>query len=167
VIREALRTGATSRARLTNEFRRSLRPDFALHSVHADAAVGVAIGCVKGYRRRLRDQQRGRLPYVRRLYLRTFASAARLDVETGVLYLAVRAGERYPIPLVWSNWHRSQLTTGFMPKSVYIDEPTARITGDVPSPTPYAPHAAMALDTNETSLDGWSGPSSSASRSKR
>ena len=155
-IRIALSQDIRSRYRLTAAAYGQLSAQHNIHKQYIPSAFEVAMGALKAYRKRLRKGGRSSTPYMMRLMLKAENQSYRLDRETGRLRIPVRRGEMAAIlHLPMSDWHHSVL-----------DDPSWRlgsltvVPGKVivavrkDAPECYEPEAAIALDTNEDSLDG-------------
>ncbi len=153
-IRSALALDIRSRKRLVQAAYRDLSRDHAVYKQYIPSAFEVALGVLKVHRRRLRSGKPTRGPFVKRLMLKAENQSYHLDRESGLLDLPIRAGERVRIQLPISNLHRSFLSDRswglgsltLVPGKVVI---TIRKT----LPHPFTPTSAIALDTNEDSLD--------------
>jgi hypothetical protein len=154
VLREALRTGLTSRGSMSR-FARDRALVHHLTGDHAVAAASIALSLVRAHRRRLRHGGSPTVPYVRRRFVRTNTDTFHFDLETGKIRLSLRDGE-------WCSWfvhvashHREVLTTpGVRIKQLHVNEDRVVLYLEREAPEPYAPRSLVALDTNETSLDG-------------
>jgi IS605 OrfB family transposase len=79
----------------------------------------------------------------------------RLDRETGRLRIPIRGTEGVQLVLPLSAWHRSILEDGSWGLgSLTVTPDRIVVVVRKAAPDPYAPQAAIALDTNESSLDG-------------
>jgi len=154
-IRIALREGIQSRARLTKAAYRTLSSEHAVYKQYIPSAFGVALAVLKAYRRRVRRGKRTNVPYLRRPLLKAENQSYRLDRGTGRLRIPVRGTEGVQLTLPLSTWHRAILqdpTWGLGSLTVTTDRVVVVVRKDAPEP--YEPAAAIALDTNEASLDG-------------
>lgn len=154
-IRIALRNDIRSRYRLSSVAYRGLSAEHDVYKQYIPSAFEVAMGALKNHRRRVRKGRTTSVPYQRRLMLKAENQTYRLDRATGRLRLPIRAGEHVEVDLPLSRWHRS-----------FLDDPSwglgslTVIPGKVilavrkVAPEPYEPVGAVALDTNESSLDG-------------
>jgi len=154
-IRIAVREGIRSRYRLAAVAYRALSADHNLYKQYIPSAFEVATGVLKNYRRRVRWGKRTNVPYLRRLFLKAENQSYRLDRTTGRLRIPLRRAEHVDLELACSEWHRSilsDLSWGLGSLTMTSD----RIIVEVrkAAPEPYEPAAALALDTNEVSLDG-------------
>ena len=154
-IRIALREGIRSRARLTKAAYRTLSAEHDVYKQYIPSAFEVALGVLKAYRRRVRRGKRTSAPYLRRPLLKAENQSYRIDRGTGRLRIPVRGTEGVQLTLPLSTWHRAILqdpTWGLGSLTVTSDRVVVVVRKDAPAP--YEPAAAIALDTNEASLDG-------------
>ncbi len=154
-IRIALQGDLRSRARLARTAYADLSRDHAVYKQYIPSAFEVALGCLKARRRRLRKGKAASQPYMKRLMLKAENQSYRLDRDTGRLRIPIRAREHVEIDLPLGAWHRR-----------FLDDPEwglgslTVVPGKVivvvrkEAPKAYEPEAAIALDTNEDSLDG-------------
>ena len=154
-IRTANSQGIRSRARLSAVAYAELGREHPILKQYIPSALGMALSLLKAHRRSLRRGKVSSLPFVRRPLLRVVNQAYRLDRSTGRIRIPVRAHEYVELDLPISRWHRT-----------FLDDPSWTIgsltvaPGKIvicvrkqPVPT-YIPETALALDTNENSLDG-------------
>ncbi len=154
-IRTALHQDIRSRYRLSAVAYRALSADHDLYKQYIPSAFEVAIAVLKNYRRRLRQGKRTNVPYLRRLLLKAENQSYRLDRATGHLRIPIRRGEHVDIDLMCSEWHRSILSDPSWGLGALTVTPDRIILAvRKAAPEPYEPRAAIALDTNEVSLDG-------------
>jgi len=154
-IRIALRENLASRARLSKVAYASLSSDHAIHKAYINSAFELALGALKAHRKRVRAGKPSTSPYVRRLVLKMAKDCYRLDRETGRLRIPIRGtvGVQFVLPI--SAWHRS-----FFNDSAWSLGSLTLVPGKVlivvrkEVPKAYDPIAAIALDTNEDTLDG-------------
>ncbi|MCI4317781.1 MAG: transposase [Thermoplasmata archaeon] len=154
IIREALLTSSTSRGALSR-FARDRAFVHHLTGQHAVVAAAIALTLVKAHRTRLRRGGLPKAPYVRRKFLRTNHHTFHFDLDTGKVRLSLRNGE-------WCSWlvhvapyHRGVLTTpGTRIKQLHVNEERVVLYLEKEAPDPYPPRSLLALDTNESSLDG-------------
>ncbi len=154
-IRIALREDIRSRFRLTRAAYRGLSAEHDVYKQYIPSAFEVAMAGLKTYRRRVRQGKRTNVPYLRRLLLKAENQSYRLDRATGRLRIPIRRGEHVDLDLLVSEWHRSMLSDpswGLGSLTVTPDRVIVVVRRDAPEP--YEPASAIALDTNETSLDG-------------
>ncbi len=154
-IRMALAKDIRSRYRLSKAAYRGLSDEHNVYKQYIPSAFEVAMAVLKGYRRRVRKGQRTKVPYQRRLMLKAENQSYRLDRETGRLRIPIRAGEHVEVDLPLSRWHRSFLgDSAWGLASLTITPDKAIIAVRRPAREAYEPRGAIALDTNEMSLDG-------------
>jgi len=154
-IRIALREDLRSRSRLTKVAYRTLSAEHDVYKQYITSAFEIALAVLKSHRRRARRGRRTNVPYLRRLMLKAENQSYRLDRETGRLRIPIRGTEGVQLILPLSAWHRSILrdpTWGLGSLTVTPDRIVVVVRKAAPDP--YAPDAAIALDTNEASLDG-------------
>jgi len=154
-IRIALIQDLRSRYRLSQAAYSTLSAEHDVYKQYIPSAFEVAMGCLKAYRRRLRLGRRASVPYLRRLLLKTENQSYRLDRTTGKIRIPIRAGEHVELNLPLSEWHRSFLSdpTWSLGSLTLIPDQVIIVIRRT-APQPYEPEAAIALDTNEASLDG-------------
>ena len=154
-IRIALKADIRSRARLTKIAYRELSVRHAVHKKYIPSAFEVALGVLKAHRRRLARKKRSSVPFIRRLMLKAENQSYWLDRETGRLRIPIRGTEGVQLNLPLSEWHRS-----FLSDPTWVLGSLTVIPGKIivvirkEAPTSYRPEGAIALDTNEDSLDG-------------
>ncbi len=154
VLREALDSGKTSRGALAR-FARDRGHVHQLNGEHAVVAANIALSLAKAHRRRLRKGPESRPPYIRRLFLRADRETFHLDRETGKLRLSLRAGQWCSFFLHLSAYHQQRLNAdGVRVKQLQVSQERAVLFLERTVPEPYLPSALLALDTNESSLDG-------------
>jgi len=154
-IRIALREDIRSRHRLSSVAYRTLSADHDLYKQYIPSAFEVAMGVLKNYRRRVRQRRRTNVPYLRRLLLKAENQSYRLDRTSGRLRIPIRRGEHVEIELPCSEWHRSILSDpSWGLGSLTVTPDRIIVAVRKAAPEPYDPIAAIALDTNEVSLDG-------------
>ena len=154
-IRIALRENIQSRFRLTRAAYRTLSAAHDVYKQYIPSAFEIALSVLKAHRKRLRRGRRTSVPFMRRLMLRAENQSYRLDRETGRLRIPIRGTEGVEFDLPVSDWHRSYLSDASWGLGSLTVTPN-RIVVVVRrgAPKPFEPMAAIALDTNETSLDG-------------
>src|SRR6266571_4892867 len=154
-IRLAVRENIRSRARLTKAAYRTLSAEHRVYKQYIPAAFEVALGTLKNYRKRMRRGKRTSVPYLRKLMLKAENQSYRLDRNTGRLRIPIHGTEGVQLDLPLSSWHRSILQDQSWGLGSLTVTPT-RIIVVVrkDAPQPYEPVSAIALDTNEASLDG-------------
>jgi IS605 OrfB family transposase len=154
ILREALASGKTSRAALSR-FARDRAFVHGMTGQHAVVAADVALSLAKGHRQRLRRGLTPRVPYVRRPFLRTNTQTFHFDPLSGKLRVSLRSGEWCSVSVQTSDYHRGILgVPGVRVKQLHLDEKRIVLSLERPAPEPYRPCSLLALDTNESSLDG-------------
>ncbi len=154
-IRIALRGDFRSRFRLTRAAYGNLSAEHNLYKQYIPSAFEVAIAILKAYRRRVRQGRRTNVPYVRHLMLNAENQSYRLDRVTGKLRIPIRRGEWVEFDLPLSEWHRKIMSDPSWSLGALTLTPTQiNISVRRTAPLPYTPEGAIALDTNEASLDG-------------
>lgn len=154
-IRIALREDIRSRARLTRAAYRTLSAEHDVYKQYIPSAFEVALGVLKNYRRRVRHGKKSSVPYLRRPMLKAENQSYRLNRETGRIRIPIRGTEGVQLDFPLSSWHRSILQDpawGLGSLTVTPDRTIVVVRKDPPKQ--YEPEAAIALDTNEASLDG-------------
>jgi len=154
-IRIALHDDIRSRVRLARTAYGRLSEEHHVYKQYIPSAFEVALAALKVYRRRVRKGKRTAVPFIRRLLLRAENQSYRLDRTTGRLRIPIRRGECVEISLPLSEWHRSFLSDlGWGLGSLTVTPGRIVVAVRKGAPEPYEPTAAIALDTNEDSLDG-------------
>src|SRR3989337_1757044 len=93
-VRIALGQDIRSRFRLARIAYRTLSADHDVYKQYIPSAFEVALGMLKGYRKRVRRGRHTDVPYLRRLMLKAENQSYRLDRETGRLRIPIRAGQQ-------------------------------------------------------------------------
>ncbi len=154
-IRIALRDDIRSRFRLARVAYAVLSAEHRIHKQYIPSAFEVALGILKAYRRRVGKGRRTSIPYVRGLFLKAENQSYWLDRETGRLRIPIRGTEGVQLTLPLSDWHRSFLSEpSWTLGSLTVTADRIVVTVRKDPPKPFEPTAAIALDTNENSLDG-------------
>src|SRR3990172_1377474 len=154
-IRIALAQDIRSRARLTKVAYRRLSEDHAVHRQYIPSAFEVALGVLKAHRRRLKKGKRSSVPYMTRLMLKAENQSYRLDRETGRLRIPIQGTEGIQLTLPVSEWHRSILADpSWGLGSLTVVPGKVILVVRKEAPKAYEPTSAIAVDTNEDSLDG-------------
>ncbi len=154
-IRIALREDIRSRLRLARVAYAALSAEHNVHKRYIPSAFEVALGILKAYRRRLRKGKQTNVPFVRRLLLKAENQSYWLDRATGRLRIPIRGTEGVQLVLPLSNWHRSFLSDpSWGLGSLTVTPGRIIVAVRKGTPPPCEPAAALALDTNEDSLDG-------------
>lgn len=154
-IRAGLQSGITSRYKLSNLVYKDLRSEHQIYAQHVVSAIEIAASILKNYRRAIRKGMNPKKPYIKRLMMKAENQAYKLDRKNGEVDLPIRAGLHVKLKIIVSDYHRK-----------YLDNPSyslgpltllpgrAVIAFRKDASKPYMPKAALALDTNEISLDG-------------
>lgn len=151
-IREALEKKVTSRGSL-NKFGQILAREYRLNGKHATTAMTTALTIDKGHLRRIRKGRGGKIPYCLKPFLIADDETFHLDPNTGHVRLSLRNGEWVGFDMKLSDYHRAALASGKV-KQLRLKPGRAVVIVEKEIPDPYAPASLVALDTNETSLDG-------------
>src|SRR3989454_10147150 len=154
-IRIALREDIRSRVRLARVAYGVLSAEHDVYKQYIPSAFEVALGVLKVYRRRMRRGKRSSIPFMRRLMLKAENQSYRLDRETGRLRIPIRGTEGVQLHLPLSEWHRTFLADpswGLGSLTVIPGKIVLVVRKD--APRTYEPEGAIALDTNEDSMDG-------------
>ncbi len=154
-IRIALKEEIRSRVRLERVAYKPLSAGHAVYKQYIPSAFEVALSVLKAHRRRLSRGRRSSVPYMRKLMLKAENQSYRLDRTTGRLRIPIRRGERVDLNLPLSEWHRSFLSDhSWSLGSLTVTPERIVVAVRKTAPEPYEPTSAIALDTNEDSLDG-------------
>jgi len=154
-IRAALMGDHRSRARLARTAYKDLSARHAVYKQYIPSAFEVALSVLKTHRRRLKRKKRSSVPFMRKLMLKAENQSYRLDRETGRLRIPVRGTEGVQLHLPLSEWHRSFLNDpAWGLGSLTVVPGKIIIVVRKQAPEVYDPKGAIALDTNEDSLDG-------------
>ena len=154
-IRIALREDIRSRARLARAAYQDLSRGHTVYKQYIPSAFEVALSVLKAHRRRLKRKKRSSVPYMRRLMLKAENQSYWLDRETGRLRIPIRGTEGVQLRLPLSEWHRSLLSdSAWGLGSLTVVPGKIILVVRREAPTAYESKGAIALDTNEDSLDG-------------
>ncbi|TLZ81737.1 MAG: IS200/IS605 family element transposase accessory protein TnpB [Methanobacteriota archaeon] len=154
-IRIALKEDIRSRARLVRAAYKGLSATHVVYKQYIPSAFEVALSVLKPHRRRLKRGKRSSTPYIRKLMLKAENQSYRLDPKTGRLRIPIRAMEAVQLHLPLSEWHQSFLSDpSWGLGSLTVVPGKIILVVRRGAPRPYEPEAAIALDTNEDSLDG-------------
>ena len=154
-IRIALREDIRSRARLTRTAYQDLSHRHVVYKPYITSAFEVALGLLKAHRRRLKRRKKSSVPYMRKVMLKAENQSYRFDRETGRLRIPIRGTEGVQLQLALSEWHRSFLSDaawGLGSLTVIPGKIVLVVRREAPQT--FLPEAAIALDTNEDSMDG-------------
>ena len=110
----AIRVGLQSRATSRNSLCKLTYSDFRkehpnMYSQHLVSAFEVAGSALKNHRRRLRQKLPAKIPYIRRLFMKTENQAYRFNRENGIIDLPIKAGHHVKLKLILSEYHRKYL----------------------------------------------------------
>jgi putative transposase len=154
-IRVALSLDIRSRARLARAAYKDLSGSHIVHKQYIPSAFEVALGALKAYRRRVKAGKRSSVPYMRRLMLKAENQSYWLDRETGRLRIPIRGTEGVQLHLPLSEWHRSFLRDPeWKLGSLTVVPGKIILVIRRGTPKAYQIESAIALDTNEDSMDG-------------
>ena len=159
-VNNAIRAGFQARVTSRNALCKIAYKDFReqhprMYSQHLVSAFEVAGGALKNHRRRVRKGVTGRIPFVKRLMMKTENQAYRLDRKSGAIDLPIRAGCHVELKLIISQYHRRYLddmALSLGSLTILPDRVIVAFRKDAPKP--FVPESALSLDTNERSLDG-------------
>lgn len=151
-IREALEKNLTAKGSLTKYSQRLAR-DYRINGNHARTAMETALSLDKSHRTRIRKGKGGKVPYCLRPFLHADDQTFHLDPLTGHVRLSLRNGEWAGFDLRLSDYHRAALASGKI-KQMRLRPDRVVVVIEKGVPMPYVPKALLALDTNESSLDG-------------
>ncbi len=154
-IRIALREDIRSRARLARAAYQGLSRAHVVYKQYIPSAFEVALSVLKAHRRRLNQRKQSSVPCVRGLMLKAENQSYWLDRETGRLRIPIRGTEGVQLHLSLSEWHRSFLNdSSWTLGSLTVVPGKIIVVVKKEAPKAYEPEGAIALDTNEDSLDG-------------
>ncbi len=153
-LRETLSTQCTSRAAISR-FARRQALEARVNGQIGLAAVAIASSLAHGHQRRRRRGIPSRVPFVRAPFVTVPAKCFHFDLDSGRLRLSLRRGEWASFPIPVSDHHRQVLARReHRVTQVHIGLHRAVIVYAKAVPDPYVPTSLVALDTNESSLDG-------------
>ena len=154
-IRVALKDDIRSRARLVRAAYQALSHRHVVYKKYIPSAFEVALAVLKAHRRRLKRGKRSSTPYMRKLMLKAENQSYRLDRETGRLRIPIRGTEGVQLSLPISDWHRTFLCdSSWSLGSLTVVPGKVIVVVRKERPESYKPEGAIALDTNEDSMDG-------------
>jgi putative transposase len=159
-VNNAVRAGLQARVSSRNALVKIAYKDFRqehprMYAKHLVSAFEVAGGVLKNHRRRVRKGFACRIPYVKRLMMKTENQAYKLDRKFGIIDLPIRAGCHVELKLIVSHYHRKYLDdTSLSLGSLTVLLNRVMIAFRKDAPKPYTPDSVISLDTNERSLDG-------------
>jgi putative transposase len=159
-VNNAIRAGLQARVTSRNALCKIAYKDFReqhprMYAQHLVSAFEVAGSVLKNHRSRVRKGVTGRIPFVKRVMMKAENQAYKLDRESGVIDLPIRAGCHVELKLIVSQYHRKYLddmalslgSLTILPNRVIVTFRKAALGQ-------YAPTSILSLDTNERSLDG-------------
>jgi len=157
---EAIRAGlagkVTSRNGIAKLAYKALREEHPnMYAQHLVSSFEVAASVLKNYRRRLRRGGVAKVPFVRRLMMKAENQAYKLDRTEGVIDLPIKAGCHVELKLVVSQYHRKYLDDNALSLgslTVFPDRVVVAFRKEAPRQNDAS--CIVALDTNESSLDG-------------
>ena len=153
-LREVIRSGVSSR-RALSRFARDRALEARVTGSIGLAAADIARSLAGGHRWRTRHGIPSRVPYVRSPFVRVPATSFHLDLQTGRLRFSLRRGEWSSLTVPVSDYHRRVLSDpNRRVTQVHIGLSRVVVLYAQKLPEPYVPTSLVALDTNETSLDG-------------
>ncbi len=151
-IRHALENDLTAKGSMV-KFGQSLAREYHVNGAHARTAMDVALSLSKGHRRRLRNGNRSKVPYVFRPFLRADDATFHITPETGLVRLSLRNGEWTSFDVKLSQYHLWIMEQGRV-KQLVLNGARAVLVVEKVVPERYSPTSLLTLDTNERSLDG-------------
>jgi len=154
-IRIALRGDIRSRTRLAEVAYANLSREHSLHKKYIPCAFEVALAVLKAHRRRVRYGRPSAIPYIRKPILKAENQSYWLDRDTGRLRIPIQGTEGLQLRLPLSQWHRvflNDLSWGL--GSLTVVPGKILVVIRKAAPPEFQPTSAIALDTNEDSLDG-------------
>lgn len=154
-IRIALQADIRCRARLARVAYQDLSARHTVYKQYIASAFEVALAVLKVHRRRIRKRKRSSVPFIRRLLLKAENQSYWLDRETGRLRIPICGTEGVQLHLTLSEWHRSFLSDpSWSLGSLTVVPGKIIVVVRKEATRPYEPEGAIALDTNEDSMDG-------------
>ena len=154
-VRYGLQSGVTSKFALCKHLYAQFRCESDMYSKHVVSTFEVAASILKNYRHRARRGLRTKPPFVKRLFLKTENQAFRLDRKAGILRFPLRSREYVWIQLPVNPYHKGMLEDpGLSLGSLTLMPDRIIIAFRKEAPIPFQPEGLLALDTNESSLDG-------------
>ena len=155
-IRAGLQMRMTSKYALCKLAYKDFRTEHpGMYAQHLVSVFEVAASVLKNHRRRGRKGKADRVPYVKRLFMKTENQAYKLDRERGVVNLPIRAGCHVEFKLVLSEYHRGFLDDpSYSLGSLTLFPDRVVIAFRKTEPQAYVPESVVSLDTNERSIDG-------------
>src|SRR2546427_7514063 len=143
-----------SRSTYPGSVQKSQRALRGVQAIHPFGLRGRLV-CAEAHRRRIRKGKRSSTPFLRRLMLKAENQSYWLDRETGRIRIPIRGTEGVQLHLPLSEWHRSILgDSSWGLGSLTVVPGKVIVVLRKEAAKPYEPQGAIALDTNEDSLDG-------------
>jgi IS605 OrfB family transposase len=159
-VNEAVRAGiqarVTSRNSLTRLAYRDFRKDHpGMYAQHLVSSFEVASSAIKNFRRRFRKNPGVGIPFVKRLMMKAENQAYKLDRDSGIIDLPIRAGLHIRLKLVVSQYHKRYLDDSSLSLgSLTLLPDRVIIAFRKECKKAFVPESILSLDTNERSLDG-------------
>ena len=159
-VNNAIRAGLQARLSSRNALVKIAYKDFRqehpkMYAQHLVSAFEVACGILKNHRKRVRKGDTRKIPFVKRLMMKAENQAYKLDRNSGVIDLPIRAGCHVELGLIVSEYHRKYLDDMSLSLGSLTVLPDRVIVAfRKNAPKPYTPDSVISLDTNERSLDG-------------
>lgn len=154
-VRFGLQNGFTSRGAIRKGVYRAFREEHRVYAQYIPSACEVAASLLKNYRRRVRKGLRTKIPIVRKLFLTAENQSFKLDRKAGMLRFPIRAGEYVEVALPVGEFHRRFLDDETLSiGSLTLARERVIIVLRKEVPATFEPRGVIALDTNESSLDG-------------
>jgi IS605 OrfB family transposase len=153
-LREAILSAKTARGSISR-FSRTAALEAHLNGGFGLTAGEVGLSLAKSYRRASRRGSQSRVPYIRTPFLRAGTTMFHFDPESGKVRLSLRRCEWASFHVEVSNYHRRVLAEPrHRVTQLHLSRRRVVLIYEKVVPDPYVPTAVVALDTNETSLDG-------------
>jgi putative transposase len=159
-VNNAIRAGLQARVTSRNALNKLAYKDFrrehpGMYSQHLVSAFEVAGSALKNHRKRAQKGVTGRIPFVKRLMMKAENQAYKLDRESGIIDLPIRAGCHVELKLIVSQYHRKYLDDMTLSLgSLTVLHNRVIVAFRENAPKPFVPVSALSLDTNERSRDG-------------
>lgn len=153
-IREANSSGKTAKGSLS-KFAQKISKEHKLSTAFGYRAAEVALGIMAGHRKakRKNKDKKIELPYVRKMFTRFDDKNFHIDYKTGKIRLSIGNGKWTSINVALSEWHLTEISKGQIKQLVIL--PThALVVIEKLNTEQYKPLGIVALDTNESSIDG-------------
>jgi len=157
---EAIRAGLTgrvsSRYAIAKLAYRTLREDHPMmYAQHVVSSIEVAASALKNHRRQMKGGKQGRVPFVKRLMMKAENQAYKLDRVEGIIDFPIGAGCHVKLRLVVSRYHRRYLDDPDLSLgSLTVLQNRVVVAFRKETPRPRDTTSVIALDTNESSIDG-------------